>query len=137
MSSTGSRVDPSIISTFPPALQENISLLSENDIRLCASILPLDQEHLFSSWPPLGTDDAEKITLLAQLQFLDMECGHGGLKDYIVRAKHLLEESKNGVNPFEDWEPEVPQGEAIIPFTHKYAFFEQIGQALLGKESIN
>jgi len=34
----------------------------------------------------------------------------GGLKDYIFRARRFLVDSKNNVNPFENYKPEVPQG---------------------------
>jgi UDP-sugar pyrophosphorylase len=32
----------------------------------------------------------------------------GGLKDYVFRARKFLEDSKNNVNPFEHYKPEIP-----------------------------
>jgi UDP-sugar pyrophosphorylase len=34
----------------------------------------------------------------------------GGLKDYIMRARRFLVDSKNNVNPFDNYKPEVPSG---------------------------
>jgi UDP-sugar pyrophosphorylase len=34
----------------------------------------------------------------------------GGLKDYIMRARRFLLDSKNNVNPFDNYKPEVPAG---------------------------
>ena len=34
----------------------------------------------------------------------------GGLKDYIFRARRFLLDSKNNINPFDNYKPEVPQG---------------------------
>jgi UDP-sugar pyrophosphorylase len=37
----------------------------------------------------------------------------GGLAAYISKAKVLLRESADGVNPFEDFEAFVPEGETL------------------------
>jgi UDP-sugar pyrophosphorylase len=34
----------------------------------------------------------------------------GGLKDYVMRARRFLIDSKNNVNPFDNYKPEVPNG---------------------------
>ncbi len=34
----------------------------------------------------------------------------GGLKDYVMRARRFLVDSKNNVNPFDNYKPEVPHG---------------------------
>ena len=34
----------------------------------------------------------------------------GGLKDYIMRARHFLVDSKNEINPFANYKPEIPEG---------------------------
>lgn len=34
----------------------------------------------------------------------------GGLKDYVMRARRFLLDSKNNVNPFDNYKPEVPHG---------------------------
>ena len=52
---------------------------------------------------------AEKEAFAAQLMHLD-KVTPGGLKDYIMRARRFLVESKNNVNPFDNYKPEVPSG---------------------------
>ena len=37
----------------------------------------------------------------------------GGLAAYLSKAKLLLKESADGVNPFEDYEAQVPEGESL------------------------
>lgn len=65
------------------------------DKALVTGLLEHDQEHLFRSWPPLGTQDDDKRRLLAQLRQLDDNYA-GGLIKYITNAKRLLQESKEG-----------------------------------------
>ncbi len=49
---------------------------------------------------------------MAQLSALDGSY-HGGLAAYIANAKRLLQDSKEGRNPFEGYTPKVPHGEKI------------------------
>ena len=37
----------------------------------------------------------------------------GGLKEYVARAKKLLQDSANNANPFEGFTPSVPSGEQV------------------------
>lgn len=39
----------------------------------------------------------------------------GGLKDYVMRARKFLIDSKNNVNPFDNYRPEVPNGFELRP----------------------
>ncbi|KAF4689067.1 UDP-N-acetylglucosamine pyrophosphorylase [Perkinsus olseni] len=83
------------------------------------------QEHLFA-----GVDDVENNEgarrLLSQLVAADHTTA-GGLKDYIQRGQKLLEESSEGVNPFEGCEVEIPQGEKLEAGTQKFSEMEQAG----------
>ena len=49
----------------------------------------------------------EQIAFVKQINELDKAC-RGGIKDYIKRAKVLLENSKNKMNSFHDYKIEVP-----------------------------
>lgn len=60
-----------------------------------SSLVEVDQAHLFTGWPPLGTQDDDKKRLLEQLRLLDANYA-GGLVKYITNAKRLLKESKEG-----------------------------------------
>lgn len=70
------------------------------------------QGHLFANWPPLGDHDDDKKRLLDQLHHLDSSYA-GGLIQYIGNARQLLHESKEGVNPFDGFEPAVPDGQSL------------------------
>ena len=83
------------------------------------------QEHVFTSWPPRGTDDNKKRQMLKQIVALD--AGYtGGLRGYVCNARKLLEQSRIGSNPFEGYTPSVPEGvvlsfsEAGLPKLEKY-----------------
>jgi len=52
---------------------------------------------------------AEQTAFAEQVLHLD-KVTPGGLKDYVFRARRFLVESKNNVNPFDNYRPEVPTG---------------------------
>jgi hypothetical protein len=45
-------------------LGENQVLFSESQTALVGTLLQLSQDHLFKDWPPLGSDDDKKVSLL-------------------------------------------------------------------------
>jgi UDP-sugar pyrophosphorylase len=90
----------------------------------------LGQSHLFEDWGSLTSDDRREIA--EQLESLDKAYQNGGLEGYISNAKKLLENSKNGVNPLDGWEPKVPEGEAFELGTDKYNATEEKGLKELG-----
>jgi len=51
----------------------------------------------------------------------------GGLVDYVMRGRKFLDDSKTGVNPFDNFKPEVPQGQNLIPASPEMDEFEKIG----------
>lgn len=79
---------------------------------LITALLKEGQAHIFSNWPPPGDHDDDKRRLLDQLHHLDTSYA-GGLVQYIQNARRLLQESKEGLNPFEGCEPAVPEGETL------------------------
>lgn len=48
------------------------------------------------------------------------------------RARALLAESAQGVNPLEGWTPEVPEGEILEPGTGRYLEMEALGEGEMG-----
>jgi UDP-sugar pyrophosphorylase len=78
-------------------------------------------------------DPAKLRELAAQLVKLDKAYEDGGLMGYITKAKALLEDSKNGVNPLDGWKPSVPTGEKFDLGTEKYDQTEAVGMKYLGK----
>lgn len=51
----------------------------------------------------------------------------GGFKDYVMRARRFLEDSKKNVNPFANYKPEVPHGVELHPGTPLMDEMEQLG----------
>jgi UDP-sugar pyrophosphorylase len=56
-----------------------------------------------------------------------------GIKDYVERARNLLEDSKNNVNPFDDFKPEVPNGVDLKPNSKELKHYEKEGLKELTK----
>ena len=116
-------------------LPENLKDLIPDDAEralledLCSA--EFGQSHLLDAYTEGG--DAEKLRELSK-QLLKLNGGYtGGLKSYITKAKKLLLDSKNGVNPLDGWAPSVPQGESFELGTDKYVETEAKGMELLGK----
>lgn len=51
----------------------------------------------------------------------------GGLLDYVVRARRFLEDSKNNVNPFDNYKPEIPTGVDLNPGDALLDEMEELG----------
>jgi UDP-sugar pyrophosphorylase len=96
---------------------ENLALLSERGRAAVLNLVRHDasegaQRHVYGDWPPPGTDDEGKVRLAEQLADLDSSYP-GGLPAYLGKAKVLLKESADGVNPFDEYEAVVPTGESL------------------------
>ena len=50
-----------------------------------------------------------------------------GIKAYCDRARKLLEDSKNSVNPFDSFKPEVPTGVYLRPGEEEFDQMEEAG----------
>ena len=81
-----------------------------------------------------ASDLKDNVRRLAR-QLAKLDTGYpGGLKNYIVKARQLLEDSKLGVNPLEGWQPSIPDGEKFEELnTPKYRATEKKGIPLLGQ----
>ncbi|CEL97994.1 unnamed protein product [Vitrella brassicaformis CCMP3155] len=87
----------------------------------------LGQAHLLE---PIKEDKKAVKKLLAELIKAD-KAYPGGLQNYIDRARKLLAESKAGVNPFEGYVPEIPEGEKLDVGSAEFADFEKLGMEQL------
>jgi UDP-sugar pyrophosphorylase len=119
---------------MPSSLPDNLKDLIKDDAQralledLCSE--EFGQSHLLDAYCQDGDD--EKLRGLSQ-QLLKLDGGYpGGLRSYVEKAKKLLEDSKNGVNPLQGWSPSVPQGESFELGTDKYRETEERGMKLLG-----
>lgn len=70
--------------------------------------------------------EKEQKDFIAQFNQLEKTCP-GGIKDYLTRAKVLLEDSKNNVNPFQDYTPEVPLGFNIKVGDEQFYELDKLG----------
>ena len=71
---------------------------------------------------------AAQKKLADQIVSLNKVTPGGGIKEYCLRAKALLESSKNNVNPFDQFKPEVPEGVFLKPGENLFDEMEDLGQ---------
>ncbi|KAG1667267.1 hypothetical protein FOA52_012555 [Chlamydomonas sp. UWO 241] len=116
------------------ALNGNAKLFSEKELALLRQLISAGQGQLFAAWPAPGTSDAEKKAMVAQLAALDGHY-HGGLSAYISNAKKLLQESKDSVNPFEGYTPQVPPGVRLDFGSEEHIELEGEGVAEAGRSA--
>jgi len=57
----------------------------------------------------------------------------GGLTDYVLRARKFLLDSKNNVNPFDNYKPEIPHGFTLNPGEELFEEMEELGLKELAK----
>ncbi|KAL3907296.1 MAG: hypothetical protein SGARI_003602, partial [Bacillariaceae sp.] len=102
----------------------NLQVLSERGRSAVQKLVESDpdgyQAHVYGDWPEAGTDDEGKKRLAEQVGvelcfcLADLDSSYpGGLEAYLSKARVLLKESADGVNPFEDFEASVPEGEIL------------------------
>ncbi|KAG7353957.1 UDP-sugar pyrophosphorylase [Nitzschia inconspicua] len=95
---------------------DNLKLLSERGRNAILRLIENDaegyQKHVYGDWPEAGVEDEGKRRLADQLADLDISYP-GGLGSYLSKARVLLKESAEGVNPFADFEAVVPEGEIL------------------------
>ena len=75
-----------------------------------------------------NSKEEDKKAFIEQFNYLD-KATPGGIKDYIKRAKILLEDSKNNVNPFKEYTPEVPLGFDIKIGSEQFYELDKLGFA--------
>lgn len=74
-----------------------------------------------------STNDEEKLKQLSN-QILSLEKSYpGGIVEYVKRAKKLLEDSKNEVNPYLSYKPSVPTGIDITVGNDDFHKYEEVG----------
>lgn len=109
------------VSKLTDAQKELLQRLNSDD---------LGQSHLFEGWGSLSPDD--RVAVARQIEALDKAYNNGGLAGYIKNARKLLENSKNGVNALDGWEPNIPEGQAFELGSDKYKSTEEKGLEELG-----
>ena len=84
----------------------------------------LDQQEILTRYEK--STQEEKKQFLTHFNYIESTCP-GGVKDYIKRAKVLLENSKNNVNPFGDFTPSIPTGFNINVGDQQFLELDKIG----------
>ena len=84
----------------------------------------LDQQEILSRYEKASKE--EKDEFIKHFNYINETCP-GGVKDYIKRAKVLLENSKNNVNPFGDYTPSIPTGFNINVGDSQFLELDKIG----------
>jgi UDP-sugar pyrophosphorylase len=73
-----------------------------------------------------NSKEEDKKSFIEQFNSLE-KATPGGIKDYLKRAKILLEDSKNNVNPFKDYTPQVPLGFDIKVGSDQFFELDKLG----------
>ncbi|CAM9307727.1 unnamed protein product [Pylaiella littoralis] len=107
-------------------LGNNRGILNDEQRAMAATLLELGQQHLFEGWPEVGTEDDGKRKLMDQSIGLDAKYP-GGLSAYVAKARQLLKEASEGVNPFEGFTPELADGERLEFGTEEFNDMEAKG----------
>ena len=84
----------------------------------------LDQQEILNRYESSTKEEQEKF--LEHFNYIEKTCP-GGIKDYIKRAKVLLENSKNNVNPFGDYTPSIPTGFNINVGDSQFLELDKLG----------
>ena len=85
----------------------------------------LNQNHIITKYNSISAQ--EKLDFILQFNQLDKIC-RGGIKNYIERAKNLLEKSKNRISDLNDCEIQVPNNiPNIIIGSDQFYELEQLG----------
>ena len=87
--------------------KKNIFKKKMDGAAVLAMMKELNQTEIVSRME--AANDKDKEYLVKQVNHLE-RVWPGGIKGYIDRAKVLLEDSKNGKNPLEEYTPSVPEG---------------------------
>lgn len=121
-------------SAFPEGLDKVIDDVQQLTLLkdLCSD--ELGQSHLLDGYRKDPSNSVDGVKNLAS-QLLKLDGGYpGGLRSYIINARRLLQDSKDGVNPLKGFVPAIPEGEKFDDLnTVKYRNTEKVGIKLLGK----
>ena len=95
-----------------------------DESQILSLLKELNQSEIIEKYKTSKDDD--KKYFIEQFNYLE-KATPGGIKDYLRRAKILLEESKNNVNPFKDYTPEVPLGFDIKVGSEQFYELDKLG----------
>ena len=101
--------------SLPEVVRQNISagvIQSQRHAEVIQKLIDIGEQDKLAKWEEAGINDEQKRAQLDQVD--ELERGYtGGLTAYKENVRKLLEASKKGVNPFEGFEPSVPNGDDL------------------------
>lgn len=106
--------------------RSNLKLFNDVDQIFINSLIEYGQAHLFECWDEVGKCDQEKINFLGQLKNVNKSYP-GGIEQYILNARKLLKDSSEGINPFQSYTPEIPEGYKLETNSSLFLEMEQVG----------
>ncbi len=111
----------------------NKDILSDEEIGMATAMLEGHQGHIFQGWSVPGSeDDVDKHRLFQQIKTLNNMCpGNDGILGYCSRAKRLLQNAADGINPLDGWKLSAAQGVALDPSSEEYCHLEKVGKSNL------
>ena len=84
----------------------------------------VNQDHIIKKYEAATQQEKEEF----EKQIIHLEKVYpGGIREYIKRATILLENSKNNVNPFNDYTPSVPEGFNVKVGNSDFYELEKLG----------
>ncbi|GAB5360512.1 hypothetical protein AAMO2058_000634700 [Amorphochlora amoebiformis] len=101
-------------------------ILTPEQLTLAFQLAEAGQLHLFKAWDEKAAKEHKPKDLMEALIACDKKYP-GGLVAYIKKAKDLLASSKAGVNPFENYTPEVPHGKVLSFGDPSFLALEEAG----------
>ncbi len=116
--------------SLPGSVLNNKDTLSDEEIGIATVMQEGHQGHIFEGWSMSGSeDDVDKHSLFQQIKTLNDSCpGKGGILGYCSRARRLLRDSADGINPLDGWKLSVAQGMILDPSSEEFCRLEKIGK---------
>ncbi len=111
----------------------NKDILNDEEIGIAKVMIEGSQGHIFQGWSAPGSeDDEDKHRLFQQIKTLNNTCpGNDGILGYCSRAKRLLQNAADGINPLDGWKLSAAQGVALDPSSEEYCHLEKVGKSNL------
>ena len=116
-----------VIETSNEALKANLRIFNNEEKSAIKMLQDCNQFFIFDDWPLPGTQDEDKKKLLAQVLRLNKQYP-AGIVAYYQNGVKLLKSSFEGINPYANWTPSVPQGVTLEYNSKEFHEFEQLGK---------
>lgn len=80
-----------------------------NELQVFELLKELDQNQILEEYKNTKYNDEDRKKFIEQINHLE-KIYPGGIREYVKRAKVLLDNSKNNINPYSRFKPSVPHG---------------------------